>query len=49
MILVRGGSVIYLYGQDKIRGVNVRPDLRTRYEPDTGYFGLGLGLNGFGS
>ena len=32
-----------------IRGVNVRPNPRTRHEPDTGFFGLGLGLNGFGS
>ena len=31
------------------RGVNVRPNLRTQHEPDTGFFGLGLGLNGFGS
>ena len=31
------------------RGVNVRPNPRTRHEPDTGFFGLGLGLNGFGS
>ena len=33
----------------KSRGVNVRPNPRTRHEPDTGFFGLGLGLNGFGS
>ena len=32
-----------------VRGVNVRPNPRTRHEPDTGFFGLGLGLNGFGS
>ena len=32
----------------KSRGVNVRPNPRTRHEPDTGFFGLGLGLNGFG-
>ena len=31
------------------RGVNVRPNRRTQHEPDTGFFGLGLGLNGFGS
>ena len=31
------------------RGVNVRPNLRTRHEHDTGFFGLGLDLNGFGS
>ena len=31
------------------RGVNVRPNPRTRHEPNTGFFGLGLGLNGFGS
>ena len=31
------------------RGVNVRPNPQTRHEPDTGFFGLGLGLNGFGS
>ena len=31
------------------RGVNVRPNPRTRHEPDTGFSGLGLGLNGFGS
>jgi len=30
-------------------GVNVRPNPRIRHEPDTGFFGLGLGLNGFGS
>ena len=30
-------------------GVNVWPNLRTRHEPDTGFFGLGLDLNGFGS
>ena len=36
--------------EDKVtRGVNVRPNPRTRHEPDTGFFGLGLGLNGFGS
>ena len=29
--------------------VNVRPNPRTWYEPDTGFFGLGLDLNGFGS
>ena len=33
----------------KPRGVNVRPSLRTRHEPDTDFFELGLGLNGFGS
>ena len=33
----------------KTRGVNVRPNPRTRHEPDTGFFGLGLDLNGFGS
>ena len=31
------------------RGVNVRPNPRTRHELDTGFLGLGLGLNGFGS
>ena len=31
------------------RGVNVWPNLRTRHEPDMGFFRLGLGLNGFGS
>ena len=31
------------------RGVNVRPNPRTRHEPDTGFSGLVLGLNGFGS
>ena len=31
------------------RGVNVRPNPRTRHEPDTGFSELGLGLNGFGS
>ena len=31
------------------RGVNVRPNPRTRHEPNTGFSGLGLGLNGFGS
>ena len=31
------------------RGVNVRPNPRTRHEPDTDFFELGLGLNGFGS
>ena len=30
------------------RGVNVRPNQQTRHEPNTGFFGLGLGLNGFG-
>ena len=30
------------------RGVNVRPNPRTRHEPDTGFFGLRLDLNGFG-
>ena len=34
---------------DLSRGVNVRPNPRTRHEPDTGFSGLGLGLNGFGS
>ena len=34
---------------ETIRGVNVRPNPRTRHEPDTDFFGLGLGLNGFGS
>ena len=32
-----------------VRGVSVRPNPRTRHEPDTGFFGLGVGLNGFGS
>ena len=32
-----------------VRGVNARPNPRTRHEPDTGFFGLGLGLNEFGS
>ena len=36
-------------GRILTRGVNVRPNPRTRHEPDTGFFGLGLGLNGFGS
>ena len=36
-------------GVPENRGVNVRPNPRTRHEPDTGFFGLGLGLNGFGS
>ena len=31
------------------RGVNVRPNPRTRHEPDTGFFRLELDLNGFGS
>ena len=31
------------------RGVNVRPNPRTRHEPDTGFFGLELDLNGFES
>ena len=39
---------IFFY-EIKIRGVNVRPNPRTRHEPDTGFSGLGLGLNGFGS
>ena len=30
-----------------VRGVNVRPNPRTRHEPDTGFFGLGLDLNEF--
>ena len=34
---------------NKIRGVNVRPNPRTRYEPDMSFCGLGLCLNGFGS
>lgn len=36
-------------GRRKIRGVNVRPNPQTGHEPDTGSFGLALGLNGFGS
>ena len=32
-----------------VRGVNVRPKPRTQQEPDTGFCGLGLCLNGFGS
>ena len=32
-----------------VRGVNVRPNLRIRHKPDTGFFGLELGFNGFGS
>ena len=35
---------LYIY-----RGVNVRPNPWTWHEPDTGFLGLGLGLNGFGS
>ena len=31
------------------RGVNARPNPRTQHEPDTGFCGLGLGLNEFGS
>ena len=31
------------------RGVNVQPNPRTRHKPDMCFFGLGLGLNGFGS
>ena len=31
------------------RGVNVWPNPQTRHEPDTGFFGFGLDLNGFGS
>ena len=31
------------------RGVNVRPNPRPQHEPDTGFFGLGLDLNGFES
>ena len=31
------------------RGVNVRPSLQTQHELDTGFFGLGLGFNEFGS
>ena len=31
------------------RGVNVRSNPQTRHEPDTSFFELGLGLNGFGS
>ena len=31
------------------RDVNVRPNPRTRHEPDTDFCGLGLGLNRFGS
>ena len=32
-----------------IRGVNVRLNSRTRHEPDTDFFELGLDLNGLGS
>ena len=32
-----------------VRGVNIRPNPRTWHEPNTGFFGLGLGRNGFGS
>ena len=46
--------LVYFKGQNGylpllLRGVNVRPNPRTRHELDTGFFGLGLGLNGFGS
>ena len=37
------------FGELRSRGVNVRPNPRTRQEFDTGFFGLRLGLNGFGS
>ena len=49
------GVVTYVVMDDLVvkpmstRGVNVRPNLRTRHELDTGFFSLGLGLNGFGS
>ena len=42
-------ATCYLHFAMKVRGVNVRPNPRTRNEPDTGFFGLGLGFNGFGS
>ena len=45
LLLVR----TYNYNTVFHRGVNVRPNLQTRHEPDMGFFGLGLGLNGFGS
>ena len=32
------------YQKIEIRGVNVWPNSWTRHEPDTGFFGLGLGL-----
>ena len=37
------------FGQVLIRGVNIRPNPQTQHELDTGFCGLGLGLNGFGS
>ena len=45
----RAGIVLHSLEGDEIRGVNVRPNPRTRHEPDTGFLGLGLDLNGFGS
>ena len=39
--------IIFIWGE--ARGVNVRPNPRTRHKPDTGFFGLELGFNGFGS
>ncbi|KAL0002218.1 hypothetical protein SO802_015999 [Lithocarpus litseifolius] len=50
-----GYMKVYDYGRMKVwrcrggRGVNDQPNPRTRHEPNTGFFGLGLGLDGFGS
>ena len=43
------GEFTMEYKEHSARGVNVRPNPRTRHEPNTGFFGLGSGLNGFGS
>ena len=47
--IMRAVKVVQIIVVIVVRGVNVRPNPRTRHEPDTGFFGLGLGLNGFGS
>ena len=44
-----GGGGLVWSGFDKFRSVNVRPNPRTRYKPDMGFCGLGLGLSGFWS
>ena len=44
-----GGGGLVSSGFDKFRGVNVRPNPRTRYKPNMGFCGLGLGLSGFRS
>ena len=49
LVLQAFGKVLpQLNGKLTGRGVNVQPNSRTRHELDTYFFGLGLGLNGFG-